>query len=260
MDGQTKQSPIRKRGTSTKKPKATQQPDSFPRKRSSRVPSPPWHPQPAPASPPRERKGGPAARINSASPSPPLEQTGGTATCVDSVSDSAAETQKPLADQDVAALLNHQAGLLQNVLFPAQVRNSLSLEGKACITAVGQFLAQFAKDAGEAADSVERVLLQQLAVAHLKVGDMYALATASTDLEFKQLYNSMAVRLVESICKLTSTLASYRSSASLHRRRCKAELPATAGGTGNEEREVGPVAGEGKTERQLAGNDGRGCQ
>jgi hypothetical protein len=108
--------------------------------------------------------------------------------------------------------LNKQAAILENVFFPAQVLEAFSLGDNASITGVRLFLARFREEAGQAQDAVEKILLDQLIVAHLKVGELYALAATTPKLEFKQLYGNAATRLLVVICHLVSTLASYRTS------------------------------------------------
>jgi hypothetical protein len=87
-----------------------------------------------------------------------------------------------LHDPAIVAGLNQQAGVLQNVFFPAQVLTALSLEEKGSVTAVRLFLARFREDAGPPGDAVEKLLLDQLVVAHLKIGELYALAATATKL------------------------------------------------------------------------------
>ena len=59
---------------------------------------------------------------------------------------------------------------------------ALSLDGHVDVTAVRLFLIQFREDAGSPHDAVERVLVDQLAMVHLKIAEMYSLAAATSDL------------------------------------------------------------------------------
>jgi hypothetical protein len=47
------------------------------------------------------------------------------------------------------------------------------------VTAVRFFLKRFREEAGSPQDAVEKILIDQLAVAHLKVGELYALSAES---------------------------------------------------------------------------------
>jgi hypothetical protein len=124
-----------------------------------------------------------------------------------------------LTDPATVAGLHRQSMVLANVFFPAQVITALSLGEQATVTAVRLFLAQFREEAGGPRDAVEKVLLDQLIVAHLKIGELYALGAETAKLEFKQLYSNAAARLLGTVCQLVSTLASYRSSRRPRRRR-----------------------------------------
>jgi hypothetical protein len=130
-----------------------------------------------------------------------------------------------LEDPAVVATLNRQAAILSNVYFPAQILASLGLEEHASVTAARLFLARFREEAGQAADSVEKVLLDQLAVAHLKIGELYALSSQSTNIEFKKMYNNAAARLLGGVCQLVATLAAYRASARPRQKQPEVEAP-----------------------------------
>ncbi len=118
-----------------------------------------------------------------------------------------------LNDPAIIAGLNQQAAVLRNMLFPTQVIDALALGENASAVGVRLFLARFREEAGGSGDAVENVLLDQLTLAHLKVGEFYALAAESPNFDFKQAYNNAAVRLLGAICTLISTLTVYRNSA-----------------------------------------------
>src|SRR5262249_45321198 len=97
----------------------------------------------------------------------------------------------------------------------------------------------------------ERVLLDQLIVAHLKIGELYALAAETTRLEFKQLYSNAAARLLGAVCQLVSTLASYRSSRRPRRQRPRKAARAPEQSAGDRPTSaVCPPVGDEKTAQQ----------
>jgi hypothetical protein len=157
-----------------------------------------------------------------------------------------------LSDPACIAALNRQAAVLENVFFPAQVLAALGLDDKASISAARLFLARFREEAGQAGDAVEKVLLDQLIVAHLKIGELYALGAQATRLEFKQLYGNAAARLLGAVCQLVSTLAAYRASARPGRREPRVRDTEGAGGPGCEEERSGPAAGQENQHIQVA--------
>src|SRR5437762_1663246 len=93
---------------------------------------------------------------------------------------SKSEVLKALSNPAVVEALHKQAGALEDVLFPTLVTSSLRLGEGASTTATRLFLINFRKDAGSSADSVERVLVDQLATTHLKIAQMHALAATTT--------------------------------------------------------------------------------
>jgi hypothetical protein len=155
-------------------------------------------------------------------------------------------------DPTLIAALDRQAAVLQNLYFPAQVLAALKLDDKASVTAARLFLARFREEAGQAGDGIERVLLDQLAVAHLTTAALHAQAAGATNSEFKQHYSNAAVRLVGAVCQLVSTLASYRAST-----RARPGKPdsggARQGGVGR-----GPARAGGKANTQQASKGRRG--
>lgn len=115
-------------------------------------------------------------------------------------------------DPAVLAIVNRQANLLESVFFPEQIIGALSLGDCTSATAVRMFLIRFREEAGTPQDAVEKVLIDQLAVAHLKIGELFALSAGASNLHFKQLYVDAATRLLGTICKLVDTLTEYRTS------------------------------------------------
>src|SRR5262249_39120398 len=87
------------------------------------------------------------------------------------------------------------------------------------VTAVRLFLARFREEAGTPRDAIEKLLLDQLIVAHMQVGRLYALAAATDRPEVAASYLNTASRLVASVCQLVATLAGYRKAVSPRRRR-----------------------------------------
>jgi hypothetical protein len=126
-------------------------------------------------------------------------------------------SQRPtpsVSDPAAIASWNTQATILENTVFPAGILAGLSLDKTATITALRVLFIRFREEAGGSGsqDSVEKLLLDQLLAAHMKVAELYALAAESKQLDFKALYSNAAARLLSSICQLVTTLTSYRTS------------------------------------------------
>ena len=158
----------------------------------------------------QKTRAGPSLPLAPTSESPPEPPSGAVAH---------PEPPLPLNDSVIAAM-NRQASVIGNMFFPGQVIGSLSLGDQTSITSVRIFLARFREEANGTGDPVEKLLLDQLIVAHLKVGELYAHSAGVQDLGFKQMYNNAAVRLLSTICQLVSTLSAYRATLSPHSNRC----------------------------------------
>src|SRR5262249_9588915 len=143
--------------------------------------------------------------------------------------------------------------------FASQMLAGLSLDGTASVTAVRLFFAHFRQEAGGAKDPVERLLLDQLLAAHVKVAELYALAAQTPRLEVKQLYGNAAVRLLGAVGQLVSTLASYRSSVRpRHRRPRKVARAPEESAVDHSTSAIHPPAGEEKRHSKQGSKGARG--
>jgi hypothetical protein len=180
-----------------------------PVKRPAHRPSTPFSCRPAKTTPPApERAAAPpqAATSQAATSEPPPERPPA------AKPESSQRPARSVSDPAVVASRNKQATILENTVFPAGILAGLSLDKTATVTALRALFIRFREEAGGSRDSVEKLLLNQLLAAHMKVADLYALAAESKQLEFKALYTSAAARLLSSICQLVTTLTSYRAS------------------------------------------------
>jgi len=72
------------------------------------------------------------------------------------------------------------------------------------------YLHRFITDAGDTKDPVLRVLLEQLAMAHLRLAKLNVEASKAEGVELNKVLNSAAARLLSEIRKLALTVKSYR--------------------------------------------------
>ncbi len=127
--------------------------------------------------------------------------------------------QPTLDDPAILAGLDHQAAIVSNALFPMDAVHALSLREDVSVTGMRVFLAQFRQDAGATGDVIERLLIDQLALAHFRAGRLHALAEETTQLEFRRLYIAAAARLLTAICQTVDTLRNYRDSSRRQKKR-----------------------------------------
>jgi hypothetical protein len=124
-----------------------------------------------------------------------------------------------ITDPAVLAGLNRQVSILENNLFASHMLAGMSVDGTASVTSVRLLFAHFRQEAGGSTDPVEKVLLDQLLAAHIKVAELYALAARATNIEFVRAYQNAAARLLGMLCQLVATLSAYRSSRRPRRRK-----------------------------------------
>jgi hypothetical protein len=107
--------------------------------------------------------------------------------------------------------MNKQAGVLHNTFFPLQTTLALALEDSLDHAGVRLFFAQFHQGAGDVADPLECLLLDQVVSAHLLIGQLHAAAAAAEQIEVKKLYLNAALRLRAELCHAVLTLEAYRN-------------------------------------------------
>jgi hypothetical protein len=104
----------------------------------------------------------------------------------------------------------HQAEVLRETLFPAMMADAIGYPNLFESTAYKTFLDGFIKDAGNPTDPVETMLLQQLAVAHFRIGQLHIGASHATGTESVKLYTAAASRLLGEFRRTALALRAYR--------------------------------------------------
>jgi hypothetical protein len=104
----------------------------------------------------------------------------------------------------------HQADVLRRVFLPACFAAALST-GKFDASAFRSDLDQFIRDAGNPTVPVERLLLEQLAFANFRIGDLHTQAAQAKSIETIKVFTSAAARLLGEVRRVALTLQAYRS-------------------------------------------------
>jgi hypothetical protein len=101
------------------------------------------------------------------------------------------------------------ADVLRRVYVPASMAVAAAnprFDAGACRA----FLDRFVEDAGSPHDPVHRVLLEQVAFAHLRLADLHAQAATAKQAELIRVYSSAAARLFGEIRRTAMALREYR--------------------------------------------------
>jgi hypothetical protein len=105
-----------------------------------------------------------------------------------------------------------RAEIISRLLFLVPTRSAFGL-GEIDLDAMGLVFENFRKDAAASTDSVERTLLDQMLLAHLKTTELHEYAATTSDPSAKQTFLNASIRLVGAITQLTHALVDYRASA-----------------------------------------------
>jgi hypothetical protein len=104
----------------------------------------------------------------------------------------------------------YQAEVLRETLFPAMMAEAIGYDNLFGSAAYKTFLDRFIKDAGSPTDPVETMLLQQLAVAHFRIGQLHIGASHAQGTEAMKLYTAAASRLLGEFRRTALALRAYR--------------------------------------------------
>jgi hypothetical protein len=146
---------------------------------------------------PPGRIGGAAAAQPHASPGTPTATGKGSPAGLDAARHAAAQRAAQSAD------------ILQQSYIAACLTSALGVQ-EFDVHACRDFLDRFVADAGGTQDPVERVLLENLAFANLRVADLHSRAAQAKSIDAAKAYASAAARLLGEIRRTALSLRVYR--------------------------------------------------
>lgn len=107
----------------------------------------------------------------------------------------------------------YQADVLRHLVFPSFMAESLGLEDSIESRAYVVYLRRLLQEAGNPTDPIERMMLEQLALAHLRIGQLHANAGKSKSTEACKIYTSGASRLLGEFRRTALALRVYQAHA-----------------------------------------------
>ena len=111
-----------------------------------------------------------------------------------------------------------ETNAMADTLFETQFPQAFRMETKTDSKGYWLFL-ELAVEGAEAADPIEKMLVQQIMAAHYRVGHLYMRATATKNVEHELAYEKAVARVIGGINQLVSSLATHRKSRRSHRRK-----------------------------------------
>ena len=112
---------------------------------------------------------------------------------------------------DAAQKVWQQTEVMRQTLFPALMADALGYENVFDGRAYKLYLEQLIQEAGTPNDPIERMLLEQLALAHFRIGQLQVSAGRSKGTEATKIYNSAACRLLGEFRRTALALRVFRS-------------------------------------------------
>lgn len=110
----------------------------------------------------------------------------------------------------VAQRTAQQAELLRLAYVPACLATALGMDARFDGSACRLYLDQFIAAAGDPQDPVERTLIEQVAVARLRLADLHAQAAQAKSVEAAKVYAGATARLLGEVRRVALTLREYR--------------------------------------------------
>lgn len=115
------------------------------------------------------------------------------------------------AEHSAAQVTAHQAETIRKALFPSLMAAALGLDKLFASPAYKLFLEQLIRDAGKPTDPVEVMILEQLALAHFRLGQLHGSAGRAGKAEVAKIYNAAAARLLGEFRRTALALRTYRT-------------------------------------------------
>ena len=117
-----------------------------------------------------------------------------------------------------------QADLLAEGIFPSLMAAALRLDSHIETAAYRVYLTRVFQDLGDPTDPIERMLVEQITLAHFRVAQLHAAAGQARGNESAKLLNGVAARLLGELRRTALGLKAYRSGAPVEKSQAKLRL------------------------------------
>lgn len=120
-------------------------------------------------------------------------------------------TRRLTAHQQAAqARAERQADIIQDAAFPASMAAAIPLSKEVGASGFKIYLDRLLKDAGNPTDPIERMMIEQLAMAHHRIAQLHVQTETADTVEGKKAYAAAAVRLTGEFRRLSLAIRQYR--------------------------------------------------
>ena len=117
-----------------------------------------------------------------------------------------------LTAQQYAALAKaeREADIIQDALFAASMAGAISASNGVSSSGFKVFLERLLKQAGNPTDPVERMMIEQLALAHHRIAQLHVQAAEADTVDAAKQYTAMAIRLTGELRRMSLAIKQYR--------------------------------------------------
>ena len=123
----------------------------------------------------------------------------------------ASSAQTLTSEQQVRmARVQHKANIIRTLAFPAAMASAIPMAKDIGSAAFKVYQDGLLQEAGSPSDPVERMLLEQLTLAHHRVAQLHAQAEQATSIEATKVYMTAAGRLTGEVRRLALAIKQYR--------------------------------------------------
>jgi len=103
-----------------------------------------------------------------------------------------------------------QADIIRNVAFPSVMASEIPINKEVGASGFRIYLDKLLKDAGNPTDPIERMMVEQLAMAHHRIGQLHVQVEQARTAEEAKVYSAAAVRLTGEFRRLALAVRLYR--------------------------------------------------
>ena len=120
--------------------------------------------------------------------------------------------QAKLTVQQRAAMAKaeRQADIIQDAAFPASMAAAIPLGSQVGASGFKIYLDRLLEDAGSPTDPIEKMMIEQLALAHHRIAQLHVQADSAETVDAKKVYAAAAVRLTGEFRRLGLAIRVYR--------------------------------------------------